>query len=265
MYSHYLPVYDHSISENGPSESYWTQNWKNKTLHADVQSLRLTPESRAIRARVSAGSRILEAGCGLGQWVRYLNTLGYHTTGIDFSRATISRLKTELPGYDWRVGDVTALPFSTEEFDAIISWGVIEHFETGPGHVLSEYLRVLRTNGWLFITVPYLNWRRKWIHRGRLNNRSDFQKEQSLAFHQHILTSSEISEWIKNSGFVLDRTVVTSRIPGAQKILYNVPDSLGIFKKMAVRLTATLVPAHAIGQMIMVVAKKPDSEFKNCS
>jgi len=53
--------------------------------------------------------------------------------------------------------DLEQLPIKNEEFDAILSWGVVEHFVEGPHKVLREMYNALRPGGFLFITVPYRN------------------------------------------------------------------------------------------------------------
>jgi ubiquinone/menaquinone biosynthesis C-methylase UbiE len=53
-------------------------------------------------------------------------------------------------------GDVTKLPFRDGVFDAITSFGVIEHFRKGSEVIaaLSEACRVLKIGGYLILTIP---------------------------------------------------------------------------------------------------------------
>lgn len=108
--------------------------------------------------------RILEAGCGLGRWLIHLWNLGYAIYGMDISAEALKAIR----GYDESIplyqGDVERTPFNDECFDAIISLGVIEHFETGPQKALEESYRLLKKQGLLLVTVPYQNLIRKFIY-----------------------------------------------------------------------------------------------------
>lgn len=101
--------------------------------------------------------KIVEAGCGQGQWVIHLERQGYNITGLDFSEPVIEKLRAEYPENEWVVGDVTNLEYGEGSFDAMLSWGVVEHFEKGPERALDEAFRVLGESGTLFITVPMHN------------------------------------------------------------------------------------------------------------
>jgi SAM-dependent methyltransferase len=68
--------------------------------------------------------------------------------------------------------DVGRLPFPDGTFDAIVSLGVVEHFEDGPVGMIRDHARALRpTSGILILTVPYRNWYRRWSDLVRLRLR----------------------------------------------------------------------------------------------
>lgn len=54
-----------------------------------------------------------------------------------------------------READVTALPFAAAQFDAIVSFDVLEHVPDYPA-ALREFARCLRPGGRLLVTVPFL-------------------------------------------------------------------------------------------------------------
>jgi len=49
------------------------------------------------------------------------------------------------------------MSFPNDYFDAVVSYGVFEHFEDGAEKALHEHLRVLKPGGNLVITLPYHN------------------------------------------------------------------------------------------------------------
>lgn len=106
---------------------------------------------------VSSAERVLEAGCGIGRWVKYLQDQGTCNVGADLSESAAEC---------WRVSqlcctfaDIRILPFPEECFDVILSWGVLEHFQDKQQVVvtLRESKRVLKQGGLMLITIPYMN------------------------------------------------------------------------------------------------------------
>lgn len=122
-----------------------------------MESVKNSPLLPYILKNTLKTAKILEADCGMGQWVIYLANLGYDITGIDFSEPIIKKLKAEYSNLKFLVGDVTNFEFEGESFDAILSWGVLEHFEAGPNQALSEAYRILGEKGIFYITVPCKN------------------------------------------------------------------------------------------------------------
>ena len=101
-----------------------------------------SPLTRFLERHVRAADRVLEGGCGLGQYVLHFADRGVQITGIDFSEDAIATHLGLHPSSDMRVGDLTQLPFETGEFDAYISLGVIEHYHDGGTAILREARRV---------------------------------------------------------------------------------------------------------------------------
>lgn len=100
--------------------------------------------------------RVLDAGCGAGPGLRYLDTRGYVSFGSDlvayplrvarelapFSRLTQSNLNE-------------GLPFANNSFDMILLSEVVEHVADARA-VLRECWRALDTNGAVVLTTPNL-------------------------------------------------------------------------------------------------------------
>ena len=106
---------------------------------------------------VSPGAVVLESGCGLGRYVRYLTDRGWRCVGLEYLGDTVRAVKDVWPDLALVQGDVAASPFDDDAFDAVISLGVVEHFVDGPGRALKEIYRVLKPGGTALITVPCLN------------------------------------------------------------------------------------------------------------
>ncbi|GAA4226616.1 methyltransferase domain-containing protein [Actinomadura meridiana] len=104
--------------------------------------------------RYAAGSRVLEAGCGVGAQTVHLvsRSPGVRLTALDVSRASLgrarARVESECPGasVEWRHGDLRGLPFPDGAFDHVFACFVLEHL-VDPLGALVELRRVLRPGG----------------------------------------------------------------------------------------------------------------------
>src|SRR5690242_18330860 len=109
-----------------------------------------TPRNMAKRLELIArhislsGSRILDAGCGAGEYVTALASAAADVRGVEYSADKVALWRAAHPGDD-RVqeGDISRLPFADCAFDAILLNEVLEHVPSEEA-VLEELHRVLR-------------------------------------------------------------------------------------------------------------------------
>ena len=94
--------------------------------------------------------RVLDFGCGDGRYKKYIIDNNEYI-GIDVD-------ESGHPNQD-KKNDITwnkkKLPFENEFFDIILMTEVLEHIEN-VGETLDELNRVLKNNGKIFITSPFL-------------------------------------------------------------------------------------------------------------
>jgi len=115
------------------------------TAGLDVRWRRL-----AAGAVVRPGDLVLDACCGTGDLAVAAARLGGKVTGLDFSGPMLERARHKAPELAWVQGDLLALPFERESFDAAtVGFGVRNVADLGAG--LSELRRVLRPGGRLAI------------------------------------------------------------------------------------------------------------------
>jgi SAM-dependent methyltransferase len=126
---------------------------------------------------------VLEAGCGLGQYVRLLCERGGKAIGIDWSTDALATAHR-----------ASAMPLATMALTAMASYvslGVVEHDPAGPDAILAEARRVLATGGTLVISVPYVNGLRRlgapWIRR-----QSRAAEAAGEKFYQYAFTRAEL-------------------------------------------------------------------------
>jgi demethylmenaquinone methyltransferase/2-methoxy-6-polyprenyl-1,4-benzoquinol methylase len=94
---------------------------------------------------------VLDAACGTGDFaVADLRAGAERVTGLDFSERMLERARRKEPRVDWVLGDLLALPFDDEAFDAAtVGFGVrnVADLELA----LRELRRVLEPGGRLAI------------------------------------------------------------------------------------------------------------------
>jgi SAM-dependent methyltransferase len=150
---------------------------------------------------------VLEGGCGRGQYVAYYSARGARMVGLDFARDALSELRQRDAGLLLCAGDVGALPFRSASFDVYYSGGVVEHFESGPHAALREARRVLRDDGVLLASVPYLSPVRRLLAPFKRGDRR-FVSAPAVdtdhrrgTFYQYAFTRQEFTRVLGECGF----------------------------------------------------------------
>jgi SAM-dependent methyltransferase len=114
-----------------PGPSFWDAHWMKQNLPAFPKNARQSFVVRATRKYLPTGARVLEGGCGRGDNVYALQSIGYDAYGVDFAPATVAAIRDAMPELKISLGDVRHLEFPPGHFDGYWSLGVIEHFEEG--------------------------------------------------------------------------------------------------------------------------------------
>ncbi len=96
---------------------------------------------------LTRGSRVLELGCGTGNYVRALeDAVGCGCWGIDRSGEMLVRAQAHASAVEFSLGDATRLEFADESFDLVFSIDVIHHVDARDKFYEEAY-RVLRSGG----------------------------------------------------------------------------------------------------------------------
>lgn len=98
-----------------------------------------------------AGATILDVGCGDGNGIEFLNSLGWRASGVEIDPLAVQAARAR--GLDVVVGDLRTAGFADESFDAVTSSHVIEHLHD-PHRFFAESVRVLKPGGVLVVSTP---------------------------------------------------------------------------------------------------------------
>jgi SAM-dependent methyltransferase len=142
---------------------------------------------RWLQRLVTAGDRVLDAGCGEGYGARLLAQSGASVVGLDYDESTTRHVRAQHPGVAVVRGNLVTLPLADRSLDAVVSLQTIEHLWDQPRFV-DECVRVLRPGGVLALSTPNRLTFSPGVARG----------EQPLnPFHARELDADELAELVR--------------------------------------------------------------------
>lgn len=131
------------------SHSKKRKGWFN-TLYDAVRKIALRNKFDLIN-QYKSGSRILDIGCGTGEFLNFMKEKGWETTGIEPAEQprTFAKENYGLSVFD--EGTLNNLP--NKSFDVITMWHVLEHVHDLNGRI-DRIGQLLTPDGLLVIAVP---------------------------------------------------------------------------------------------------------------
>lgn len=109
----------------------------------------------ALPAEFFDGKRALDAGCGSGRWTYALAELGANVIGVDLTAGgpeSAHAVLGERPNVEFAQADLFALPFRSEAFDFVMSWGVLHHTRDTRA-AFQRLVPLVKPGGTLFVMV----------------------------------------------------------------------------------------------------------------
>lgn len=121
---------------------------------ADLQESSFQPlyEAAFAAVKLGKGASLLDAGCGAGLACSIAQSQGAQVSGIDAATALVAIAKRRCPGADIRVGEIEALPFADDSFDAVTGFNSFQ-YASDAVHALAEAKRVTKPTGSVVIAV----------------------------------------------------------------------------------------------------------------
>lgn len=118
-----------------------------------------------ISRSLPAGGRLLEIGCGHGEFLIEAQALGFEVEGLEYSAHAASEANAQLGRSAVRVGSPEVDRFPAETYDLVAAFDVVEHLRR-PVEALSRLRRALRPGGSIAIATPSLDsWSRRLLGR----------------------------------------------------------------------------------------------------
>lgn len=142
--------------------------------------------------------KILDAGCGPGNFAKYFIERGFDVTGIDISKNMIKEARILVPTGKFTVMNLRKLNFTSKSFDGILAAYPFVHLSGEDAEkALAECHRVLKPKGFLLFLVKEGKGER--VERSKLNS--------SVKIHIKLWEMSEAIKMLKEGGF----TIVSKR------------------------------------------------------
>lgn len=152
--------------------------------------------------------RILDAGCGIGQWSLALARFNREVHSIDVSEerlaiAEILMRQNAVKNVFLTHGNIEKLPYAGQYFDAIFCYGVFMFLD--PATTMREFARVLKPQGKLYICANGLGWSLYLIIKRRLNRIgfNTIMRTLKRQVRDNFLTKSGMERLFNKSGFRL--------------------------------------------------------------
>jgi len=143
--------------------------------------------------RVDSGSRLLDMGCGTGNYSAALQSVAGNVIGIDASIGMIGQARTKSPALQLVHGNVMSLPFDSQIFDGVFTIQVLHHIKNKQVF-LKEAYRVLRKGAYIAIhSCSHSQLRAFWCHYY-------FPKGLELNLAR-IPDTNEIASMLREAGF----------------------------------------------------------------
>jgi 2-polyprenyl-3-methyl-5-hydroxy-6-metoxy-1,4-benzoquinol methylase len=145
------------------------------------------------------GGRLLDIGCGNGDSIKFMSSLGWNVEGIEYDNKAAENARSK--GLTVHIGDLLNIKLDGN-FDAIVMRHVIEHVPD-PRSLISECFRLLKPGGLFVVLTPNS---KSMGHRIYKSNWRGLEPPR----HLQIFNKDNLAKLISESGFNVEISSTTS-------------------------------------------------------
>ncbi len=97
---------------------------------------------------------VIDAGCGTGRHIAYLNGRGHRVIGVDVVPQMLEKARAKVPSAEYRLGDLSNIPAEDGEARCLVCSLVLEHVaDLAP--VYAEFARVVSAGGAIVVSTMH--------------------------------------------------------------------------------------------------------------
>jgi len=164
---------------------------------------------------IIANGKLLDIGCGSGEYLNVIRQFGWDTYGIELNEKAVYIAQSA--GLKVKKGSAEETRYGDSFFDVVRMWNLLEH-TISPRRALSEVARILKKGGYLLVFVPnFYSVDRKYFGK--------YWAGIEIPRHLHHFSAKSLESYLKEAGLVIERrmypgTIFSLLVP-TMKILRN--------------------------------------------
>jgi SAM-dependent methyltransferase len=140
------------MSSKAVSAAYSTRSAEYTSLFGSIESTHPADRGLVRSWTQELHGRVIDAGCGPGQWTSFLHSLGVEVEGVDLVPEFIETARQLHPDVAFTQATLERLPTPDGSLAGILAWYSMIHTPpAGIGQVLSEFARCIKPGGSLLL------------------------------------------------------------------------------------------------------------------
>ncbi|UKA50173.1 class I SAM-dependent methyltransferase [Arthrobacter sp. FW305-123] len=134
------------------SAAYSARAAEYTSLFGSISSAHPADQQLVLEWASGLSGKVLDAGCGPGQWTNFLHSAGVDVEGVDLVPEFLETARQNFPEVPFSLGSFETLPTPDQSLAGILAWYSVIH--TPPaniGRVLDEFARCTKPDGGLLL------------------------------------------------------------------------------------------------------------------
>jgi len=141
---------------------------------------------------LAKGSKILDIGCGNGNFSKYISEKGFECEGIDLSPEMLRIAKERIPGIKFTLKDMRKLDYEAESFDGLlVAYSLIHIPSDQIVSTLQGFRKILKSEGIILLITQ----------KGEPDKVVDEPLKEGEKIFINFFTKERLTGFLEKSGF----------------------------------------------------------------
>lgn len=143
---------------------------------------------------LTKGSRILDIGCGNGNFSKYISDKGFNCEGIDLSPEMLRIARKRVPGIKFTLKDMRKLDYGADSFDGlIVAYSLIHIPSDQVISTLQGFKKILKPEGVVLLITQ----------KGEPDKVVNEPLKKDEKIFINFFTKERLTDFLKKSGFMI--------------------------------------------------------------